>query len=50
MEKFRHWLMVILALNIIIAVIAEWSLICKIAIMLNALVLLGCIVYDLKKL
>lgn len=49
MNKLRNWLVGILGVNIVIAIMLEWTMFCKIAVSLNALVLLGCIIKKLLK-
>ena len=49
MNKARNWLAGALGVNLVIAITFEWTVFCKVAVSLNALALLGCIVRDLVR-
>lgn len=49
MRKVRKWLMTIMCLSLIIAITLDWSLFCRIEVIVNAGLLLACIVWDLAK-
>lgn len=49
MKRVRNWLMTIMCLSLITAVAFDWTMFCKIAVVVNAVVLLVCIAWDLIK-
>lgn len=49
MKRVRNWLMTIMCLSLIMAVVFDWTMFCKIEVAVNAVALLVCIAWDLIK-
>lgn len=47
MRRVRNWLMILMCISLVIAIAFDWTVICKIEVVTNAMVLLGCIAVEL---
>ena len=49
MKEIRNWLMCLLCINLVIAVVMEWPVYCKISTIVNAGALLGSAIWDIAR-